>query len=1277
MIKGQTAAFGKQRTWGEICLAEAIEPMARPRDILSGAERMTPGVRCLVPDGTQSDREPLSLHYLRNFGIPGKVLEVLAFEHAGHAGLLDLQRRGIIMGLCDKDKLLNASGIISAPTCAGKTLLAELRMLVRYFAEKRRVDAGGDPQQGKAKTVFLVPMKAIGLEKLRYFRDTYSQLGIKLCYSDGDVHSDDSAIMRGRFDVVVLVNEKLKFFEQHNPEFFKNVGEVVVDELGIISDKSRGPHLEMVLTGLISSPYKPAILGLTTPLDGIETLAKLLGGFLLESEERPIDIRAGVWLNGHFESWSTNTLEVYPPERIDLGYPANKDRMLREIVLRYKMGIMFAVPSKPLATDYARRLCALMNKDGEVRQALLEQIRSESAEEKLSALEPTRNREMLAKHMRRGIAFHHADLSPEERIIVENGFRNGEISVVFCTSTLARGVNLPAQAIIFLDWGDGLAEVPEMYPYCDHVSDDLVNWVGRIGRLGKRMPCQPVAMYLAQTRGEADRVTNQMRRKRGTLRMTLADRHVDLGDAILSVGTKLHNAAVLRAKDKSQEPGKFPFTMEEMKQIFAATPTAADRDRLQVLLSRLAGGVVSLSRPPGGDAYLRLSAQVGRLLAGGQMKPVRLGWREVERMLFDLKKLTGLGGHERCPAWDEMRNLETTVRRSIESYVELAAVRSAGVNGHVFDRSVVSDLKRVLEKSEIIESLASTPSGRTASEDKRPKYLTWVPSLGKQGFELTHFGKICSAYGISTATVDQLHRWSTRMLTEDIAKRHNTLVVFQLLLNTADGRRIAPLKTHLRPHEIGAFLKGHAGRCPDKHITVTCLAMKDWIEGVPTLEIERTYGIYCGSLYEVSRQLSRLVRSLRDIARNALKQSESPACTEPNPLVKDGLIGIPEGLGVLADMARYGLPSSLLPIAHLHVEGLSRYWIMKLAGYLDEHAIDYSLPTVERLQLLSEDQLRSILPTRSLVKMLREGLAEQGKVPLAKDLVGRQEFLLSYYLLPQVVRAQVDRGRAHYGEHARNTAVRVPTADGRFAVFRRNDPETRQPIRIENEQDVIRWLTDVGAIDFYGEIGEAVDGPDAGTAGSDHGKVPAYVTDRFFVDLDPKNDYPMDKLKAVAERIYRLFTELSQVDQVKIFWTGGKGFYVVGFFREGISLEVRVAKQKLNSLLRERVCNDTDIFMSEDPANLDSYVILDLSPVMPRGLYRNEFSIHAATGGCCLLVPVGHLNDFEPVVEAKSEVVRDRLIAQLSREEKADYVARLNKAIGEETQSRTVYCFEK
>ena len=132
-------------------------------------------------------------------------------------------------GLLDGDHL-----VVSAPTSSGKTLVGELAALKGVLERKR--------------ALFLLPMKALVNDKYAEFTSKYEAFGLRTIRATGDINDDVPALMRGQYDVCLMTYEKCAALVLAQPHILNDVGTVVVDEVQMIIDQTRGANLEFLLT---------------------------------------------------------------------------------------------------------------------------------------------------------------------------------------------------------------------------------------------------------------------------------------------------------------------------------------------------------------------------------------------------------------------------------------------------------------------------------------------------------------------------------------------------------------------------------------------------------------------------------------------------------------------------------------------------------------------------------------------------------------------------------------------------------------------------------------------------------------------------------------------------------------------------------------------------------------------------------------------------------------------------------------------------------------------
>lgn len=88
---------------------------------------------------------------------------------------------------------------------------------------------------------------------------------------------------------------------------------------------------------------------------------------------------------------------------------------------------------------------------------------------------------MLAELLPKGLAYHHAGLPPDDRMIVEQLFTVGKIAVLCSTSTLAHGMNLPAHLVIVKGTHAWRGSSKGYEPL---KKSDIIQMLGRAGRPG-------------------------------------------------------------------------------------------------------------------------------------------------------------------------------------------------------------------------------------------------------------------------------------------------------------------------------------------------------------------------------------------------------------------------------------------------------------------------------------------------------------------------------------------------------------------------------------------------------------------------------------------------------------------------------------------------------------------------------------------------------------------------------------------------------------------------
>ncbi len=360
-------------------------------------------------------------------GIPQEAVD--AWHERFPQGLNDLQIDAV-----NKNGVLDGNSLmVVAPTSAGKTFIGELAAL-KAIADGR-------------KAVFLLPYKALVNEKFEDFSALYGdRLGLRIARCSGDWQDQVGTVLRGKYDIAFFTYEKFLSMSVASAHMLNQIGLVVLDEAQFITEPGRGMVVELLLTNLVSARQRgvaPQLITLSAVIGHANHFDRWLGCDLLQTHHRPVPLVEGVL----DRTGALTRQGPDGPETIQL-----LDRFAIRQRGQKQSSQDVIVPLVRHLIDAGEKVIIFRNARGPASGCanyLAAELGLPAAQDVIDAL-PEGDLSQMSESLRRslegGIAFHNGDLTRDERVAVERGFRraDGQIGALVATSTVCQATRQTA-----------------------------------------------------------------------------------------------------------------------------------------------------------------------------------------------------------------------------------------------------------------------------------------------------------------------------------------------------------------------------------------------------------------------------------------------------------------------------------------------------------------------------------------------------------------------------------------------------------------------------------------------------------------------------------------------------------------------------------------------------------------------------------------------------------------------------------------------------------------
>ncbi|KAM9263817.1 helicase POLQ-like isoform 3-T3 [Cariama cristata] len=369
------------------------------------------------------------------YGLPSKVKDLFR-QFRGIETLYEWQHDCLMLESLQQRKNL----IYSLPTSGGKTLVAEIIILQELLCRQKDV-------------LMILPYVAIVQEKVRGL----SSFGIELGFL-----VEEYAGSKGRFPPIKRRTKKSLYtatIEKGHAlvnslietERIDDLGLVVVDELHMLGEGSRGATLEITLAKILCTSKNTQIIGMSATLNNVGDLQKFLQAEYYTNNFRPVELKEYVKIRDTIYTVDSKAENGFTFSRLlNVKYSSNLEKadpdhiiaLVTEVIPKYSCLIF--CPTKKNCENVASMVCKYLKKE----------FRTHREKEKQDLIKNLKNIgngsicPVLKQTIPFGIAYHHSGLTNDERKSIEEAYSTGVLCLLACTATLAAGVNLPARRVI-------------------------------------------------------------------------------------------------------------------------------------------------------------------------------------------------------------------------------------------------------------------------------------------------------------------------------------------------------------------------------------------------------------------------------------------------------------------------------------------------------------------------------------------------------------------------------------------------------------------------------------------------------------------------------------------------------------------------------------------------------------------------------------------------------------------------------------------------------------